>query len=248
METEIKDTCLYIHTRKSDGGIFYVGIGDKFRPNSKRGRNKYWKNITNKHGFEVKVLVNNLTWDEACKLEIKMIAFYGRMIPSKENNNYGCLCNLTDGGDGSKGCNPTKKTRKKLSVKRKQIIKNSNDNKLFGVKGFGLGKIESMETRLKKSNSKIGEKNSFYKKNHSQETKKKIGESHKGKIISEEQRKKISENHTRQNSKKVIDIVTNKIYNSLTEAAVENNINYSTLRGWLNPKKTSPNKSNLRWL
>ena len=87
-----------MHIRKSDGRIFYIGIGDKKRPYDKSGRNNHWYNIVNKHDYDVIVLVKDLSWERACELEIKMIAFYGR-----QDKNLGCLCNLTDGGDGATG-------------------------------------------------------------------------------------------------------------------------------------------------
>jgi len=249
METKIKDTCLYIHTRKSDGGIFYVGIGDKFRPYRKTARNKYWHNTVNKYDYDVKILVDNLSWEEACKLEIKMIAFYGRIKPDPKNLNYGCLVNMTDGGEGAKGCIPSKETREKIGKTRKQIIANSNDNNLFGVKGFGLGKKESIETRLKKSESHKGEKNGFYKKKHSEESKLKISKVHTGKTIPDEVRKKMGRSGSKHNkAKKVIDIKTNQIFGCLKDASDYYGINYSTLRGWLNPNSKKQNKSNLRYL
>jgi len=95
---ELKDTCLYMHTRKSDGRIFYIGIGDENRPNDKAGRNQYWHNTVNLHDYNVTILAENLSWERACDLEIKMIAFYGR-----KDLKHGCLVNMTDGGQGAKG-------------------------------------------------------------------------------------------------------------------------------------------------
>ena len=59
-----------------------------------------------------------------------------------------------------------------------------------------FGKHRSEETRRKMSESHKGEKNPFYGKHHSEETRRKISESHKGKKrapFSEEHRRKISE-------------------------------------------------------
>jgi len=105
MEETVKDTCLYMHTRKSDGRIFYIGIGNEDRPTDKNGRNKYWCNTVNKHDYNVTILVNNLTWERACELEVIMIAFYGR-----KDTVGGPLVNLTDGGDGHK--NPSEEARR----------------------------------------------------------------------------------------------------------------------------------------
>lgn len=117
MEDTVKDTCLYMHTRKTDGGIFYIGIGDKDRPTEKSGRNDHWYNTVNLYDYDVTILVDGLTWEEACQLEINMIAFYGRRKPYPNNPNYGCLVNMTDGGQGAKGREVSEETREILRVK-----------------------------------------------------------------------------------------------------------------------------------
>ncbi len=105
MEETVKDTCLYMHTRKTDGRIFYIGIGGKDRPFEKTGRNKYWYNTVNKHDYNVVILLHELTWGRACELEMIMISFYGRY-----DKGLGPLVNMTDGGDGHK--NPSEESRR----------------------------------------------------------------------------------------------------------------------------------------
>lgn len=56
----------------------------------------------------------------------------------------------------------------------------------------GDGGVPSEDTRRKISESLIGEKNPFYGRNHSDETKKKISESNKGKHRSDEVKKRMS--------------------------------------------------------
>ena len=114
METNEIKYCLYQHTRKTDGGIFYIGIGDIKRPYKKYGRNKFWRNMVNKHDYDVKVLVESISWERACELEKLMISFYGR-IDKKE----GVLVNLTDGGDGTKGVIMSEETKQKMKESQK---------------------------------------------------------------------------------------------------------------------------------
>jgi len=109
---------LYTHIRKSDGRIFYIGIGDKNRPYQKHGRNRYWHFIVNKDEYEVKILVENITWERACELEKNMITFYGR-----RDKGLGPLVNMTDGGDGACGVIPSKETiQKRVEKTQKPIL------------------------------------------------------------------------------------------------------------------------------
>jgi group I intron endonuclease len=269
---EIKDTVLYIHTRKSDGGIFYVGIGDEKRPYQKRSRNKYWRNTVKVHGgFNVTILKTGMTWEEACDLEIKMISFYGRKNPDHKNPNYGCLVNMTDGGDGSKGCIPSEETKQKRresmtgkmvgenhpmfgktpSEETRQKQRESMTGKMAGEKNpnfgktgeknpnFGNGdKIRGEKNPMKRDEVKAkfrGENNPFYKKTHTEESKKKMRENHADQYGEKNPR-----------AKKIICVVTNKIYGCIKDAAKDIGVHYETLSRWLNGKR--PNKSSLRFL
>jgi hypothetical protein len=102
---------LYFHIRNDSNEVFYIGIGKPSRPYSLRNRNKYWKNIVAKHGHAVHVIRKDLSWDEACQLEI----YYIKTLRKLGNN----LCNITSGGEGASGCIPNAETRKKISKKNK---------------------------------------------------------------------------------------------------------------------------------
>ena len=103
-----RNKVVYFHRRKDTGEVFYVGYGSIKRPTAKDGRSEFWWNIVNKIGYDVEIVHTDLTWEEACKLEIKYIKEFGR-----RDLGLGNLVNMTDGGDGL--TNITKKTRTKLS-------------------------------------------------------------------------------------------------------------------------------------
>jgi len=165
---------VYQHRRNDTNEIFYVGIGrDKKRPYEKRkGRNKYWRNIVNKHGYTVEILHEDLSFDECKEIERELILIHGR-----KDLGTGTLCNLTDGGDGVVGYIHSDETRRNMSELR-------------------IGKTHSDETRRNMSELYTGEKHPFFGKTHSDETRRKIGEALKGKKHSEETKRKISESKT----------------------------------------------------
>lgn len=108
---------VYRHIRVDKNEPFYIGIGSDNRyrrANERARRNKHWKNIVAKTPFEVEVLFDNLSWEEACRKEIEFIELYGR-----KDIGTGTLVNLTGGGDGAYKTIPSIETRNKLSQKAK---------------------------------------------------------------------------------------------------------------------------------
>lgn len=183
LKQELNDTCLYMHTRKSDGRIFYIGIGNKRRPYRTDSRSKHWHNVAKKHKYDVTILADNLTWSRACELEKLMILFYGR-----KDTVGGPLVNICDGGDGQK--NPSEETRRKLRKcaegKRPPSRKGQKQSEDSKIRMSESKKNMSDETKRKIGQSQIGKK-------HSNETKQKMSNSHKGRTFTEETKKKISE-------------------------------------------------------
>ena len=170
---------VYRHIRLDKNEPFYIGIGSDEnynRAKTSTRRNKHWLNIS-KFGFEVDILFDNLTWDEACEKEKEFIALYGRSDLGK-----GVLCNLTNGGDGVLG----------------RIFKHSEDSKLKmsktrkGIRQY----VASLETRQKMSDN--AKKRGISQENLKKmiEAKRKVGWSghRKGIPHTEETRKKMSEN------------------------------------------------------
>jgi hypothetical protein len=91
----VYNTKVYLHIRLDTGQVFYVGMGGGDRPWFKKSRNSFWWAIANKAGYRVVVIEDCLTWEQACEIEIMLVAHYGRRDLGK-----GPLVNLTNGGDG----------------------------------------------------------------------------------------------------------------------------------------------------
>lgn len=104
---------LYRHIRKDKDEVFYIGIGsdeDYKRANNKSRRNPYWKTIVNNYGYDVEIMIDDMSWEEACLKETEFINYYGR-----KDLNKGTLVNMTDGGDGRYNSSPSNQTKEKLS-------------------------------------------------------------------------------------------------------------------------------------
>jgi hypothetical protein len=153
---------VYRHRRLDTNEIFYIGIGKEIkRAYSKAKRNPLWKSIINKTNYEVEILYNNISTEDAKELEIFLISLYGR-----RDLGLGPLSNMTDGGDGiinlakgiwNKGISPSKETLekqrlKKLGVKRKPHSDETKEKmriKALGRKGTRNGITISAETKEK---------------------------------------------------------------------------------------------------
>lgn len=107
---------VYVHLNPNTKEVFYVGIGKGNRAwNQWAGRNKFWENYVNKHGFEVELISENLTRKQAEKIEINLIAELGR----RQIDEGGTLVNRSSGGEGSTGYTHTEEYKQKLSEDRK---------------------------------------------------------------------------------------------------------------------------------
>lgn len=152
---------VYLHLRESDGKPFYVGKGCGKRAYHFSGRSQYWNRVKNKHGVEVKILFNNIEESLAFELEKEIIT-------TLRNDGYE-LCNLTDGGEGTKGIVVSEETRKKLSDVHKG--RNFSPESIEKMRQSHLGMIASEEARKNMSLVQIG-------KTHTDEAKKKMSETH----------------------------------------------------------------------
>jgi hypothetical protein len=93
----MNDKVVYLHRRKSDNKVFYVGMGSEYRPYQlqKQYRSEFWCNYVSKYGEPiVEIVEKNLSKEDAFELEKKLIKKYGRRIKGR-----GGLVNITKGGD-----------------------------------------------------------------------------------------------------------------------------------------------------
>lgn len=105
--SEDKRFYVYVHRRKTDGRIFYVGKGQGNRANDRQGRNIWWRRIVAKYDFYAEIVFWTDVEKCAFSVESGLIRYIGR-----EN-----LCNLSDGGEGPSGMRHTAEWREYMSGK-----------------------------------------------------------------------------------------------------------------------------------
>ncbi len=146
---------IYQHKRKDTNEVFYVGIGRAInRAHTKKSRNQHWHNIVNKVGYDVEILYEDISWEEACKKEVELIKKYGRM-----DLKQGSLVNMSDGGDGLH--NPSQDTRNKMKT---GLGKEPWNKGKTGV--YSKEQLEKISATTKKSmqGKNFGEANPMYGK------------------------------------------------------------------------------------
>jgi hypothetical protein len=143
---------------------FYIGKGKGDRINrtlydkSPFKRNKINKLNKLNIGIISYKIYENLDNESSIKIEKNLIKGIGR-----RNLNEGSLVNMTDGGDGRLNSTHSPEVRLKISKK---------------LKGVGLGRNHTKETKIKMSISQKGENNGFYSNHHTD----KIKESHSDRV------------------------------------------------------------------
>jgi len=241
---------VYRHIRLDKNEVFYVGIGSDstyHRANSLNKRSRYWKFVTDITKFEVEIIYENDSVELVKEKEKEFIKLYGR-----KDLNEGTLVNMTDGGDGGWGYKHSEEFKKRVSEMNKKRVGDKNPN--YGrkwdddykekIRQANTGKKRTEETKLKISRSKI---NPDRKKKERKGLCR--GERHhafgkKNEWLSEWSKNQKGSYNPR--SKKVIDESNGLIYSCVREASEKTGINYSTLRGNLNPNKT--NRTTFRYI
>ena len=184
--------------------------------------------------FEVTVLEKEIQADKLNEYEQYWMDYYQCFVPNGYN-----VCRFAG---NTKGYQHTEEDKEKMSQIAKQRFKGHPELIKRGTDNHMYGKHHSEETKQKMSESRMGNQNakgctwkmkqetkdkisaSLKGKQNclgrklSQETKNKIAESNRNKIVSEETRRKISEANKGKTAKPVRCIETGVIFNSVSEA------------------------------
>lgn len=265
---------VYRHIRLDKNEPFYVGIGlTPYRYKSKQGRNKIWKRIVSKTSYDVEILLDDLTWEDACKKEIEFIKLYGRI-----DKGTGILANLTDGGDGNLGLQHSEEALKRISESSKNRVGHWRGKKLPEQTRIKIGQSKIGNTYTKGKNISEAHKESVRRhatgnkyclgKKLSEETKKKIGDANRGRKHKEpwkcalkgERNGMFGKKHSESARKKmsqaqVIKPVLKKSlsgdilaeYSSITEAAAANGIFASGISACCRKDKKFPSYKGFLW-
>jgi biotin operon repressor len=138
---------VYAHANE-EHGVFYVGKGSGDRLYTTGNRNKFWKRITKKYGYEAKIIEECDTEDAAFAREIYWIAHYKSLGQ--------CEANFSLGGDGvtvearwwgekiSESLSGISRPKGKESKTYKDFIDENNLQKLYVNKNFSTIQISKM--------------------------------------------------------------------------------------------------------
>ena len=173
---------VYRHIRLDKNQPFYIGIGTSEyynRAYRHKNRSDLWKRIAQKGGYEVEILMDNLTWEQACEKEKEFIKLYGRI-----DLNTGCLANMTDGGDGAINAIITEEHRRAVAEANKRRVYTEEDRKKISLRHTG------------RKHSEESKKNISYALKNSEKHKQSIlinSQKHKGFKHSDSTKKRLSQ-------------------------------------------------------
>ena len=140
---------VYRHIRLDKNVPFYIGIGksdfDFNRAYSHKNRNVYWNNIVNSTDYRVEIMLQEITWDEACEKEIEFIDLY------KKNTENGTLCNISDGGEGGYLSEEINEKRKRSLIGH--IVSQETKDKI-GLKAKGRKPSDEAKSKMSLAHKK----------------------------------------------------------------------------------------------
>lgn len=194
---------VYRHIRADKNEPFYIGIGHSIkRAYRKDGRNNLWAKIVNKTSYNIDILFDDVSKEEACEKEREFIKLYGRIC-----DNTGCLSNISAGGDILIGYeNPKYGIGEKIEIDGieynciaeaarnlckhiKTITYRLNSsgfpNYIKLSNNYNYTRLSNEELSIFFKEKNLGTNNSMYGKKHTQETKNKISKLNTGRKIPE---------------------------------------------------------------
>ena len=128
---------VYVHRRKTDGRVFYVGKGCGGRANNTTHRSVLWKRVYKKHGMTIGYAARNIPEVCALSLEMAIIAAHGRKN----------LTNLSDGGEGVS--NPSQSQRIKKSIAFSGLNNPAYDGKVYSFWNEKYGTILATKQKMR---------------------------------------------------------------------------------------------------
>jgi len=198
---------VYQHTRKDNGNVFYIGIGKEekraYVRNGKQ-RNPHWHRVVSKYGYNIEITHKDICWEEACKIEQYLIAFWREALGRKN------ITNLTVGGEGIQGLKMPpeaieKMRLRKIGTKQSDYTKQKHSNTIRKT-------LQNPEVRARYAAASTG-------RLHTEEVKAKISKARTG--------------CGNGKARKVIDTVTGEIFGCMKDAANKYGIPCGTLQHYL---------------
>lgn len=209
---------VYEHRRLDTGAVFYVGKGAGARARVTFDRNRYWRRVADKHGWDVRVVCRTDDEDLAFLAEVELIDLHRRLGSP--------LTNMTDGGEGMAGyrwpadvlarraekqrgqARPSVSAalsgrpksvehRRKLAAARRGSSASPEARAKMsaarkGLPSTMLGKKHRPESIEKIRAAVRGEANPFFGRTHTDEVRARISAAHRGRKDAEQTRRKKS--------------------------------------------------------
>lgn len=158
---------VYRHIRLDKNEPFYIGVATHIKRAFERNQRKniIWKSIVSRTDYDVEILFDDISREQALEKEIEFIKLYGRI-----DLKTGTLANLTDGGEGfqgiwNKGRKASEETKAKLRAAAK--LKKPRSRECYEKTAAALrGKPKSEEHKRKLSEHFKGKSNGKWTKEH----------------------------------------------------------------------------------
>jgi len=162
---------VYRHIRLDKNEPFYIGVATHIKRAYEKNQRKniIWKSIVSRTNYDIEILFDDLTREQALEKEIELIALYGRI-----DKKTGTLANLTDGGEGFQGIwNKGKKASEETKAKMRDAAKKKKprSRECYEKTAAALrGKPKSEEHKRKLSEHFKGKSNGPWTDEHKQKT------------------------------------------------------------------------------